>query len=42
VPLRGWPRLIFFQNGVDHAQPRAQLGPFDRTRPANTMVDGTG
>ena len=33
VPLLGWPRLVFFQNGVDHAQPRPQLGPLHRLLP---------
>src|ERR1035437_3656477 len=27
VPLLGWSLLVFFQNGVDHAYPRPQLGP---------------
>jgi hypothetical protein len=27
VPLLGWFGLVFFQNGVDHAHPRPQLGP---------------
>jgi hypothetical protein len=27
VPLFGWFALVFFQNGVDHAYPRPQLGP---------------
>ena len=31
VPLLGGPLLVVAQNGVDHAQPRAQLGPLDRT-----------
>jgi len=33
VPLPDWPPLVFFQNGVDHAQPRAQLGPLHRLLP---------
>src|ERR1019366_903800 len=26
-PLFGWLGLVFFQNRVDHADPRSQLGP---------------
>jgi hypothetical protein len=33
VPLLGWAVLVFFQNGVDYAEPRPQLGPFDRLLP---------
>jgi len=36
VPLSGWPPLVFFQNGVNHAQPRAQLGPLHRLLPLVT------
>src|SRR5271155_2024468 len=27
MPLLAWFGLVFFQNGVDHAYPRPQLGP---------------
>ena len=27
MPLLSWFGLVFFQNGVDHADPRFQLGP---------------
>ena len=33
VPLLGRPPLVIFQNGVDHTQPRPQLGPPDRLLP---------
>ena len=33
VPLLDWPLLVVAQNGVDHAQPRPQLGPPDRLLP---------
>jgi len=33
VPLLHWSLLVIFQNGVDHSQPRTQLGPIDRLLP---------
>jgi hypothetical protein len=33
VPLLGRPLLVVAKYGVDHAQPRPQLGPFDRLLP---------
>ena len=30
VPLLRRSLLVIFQNGIDHAQPRPQLGPLDR------------
>jgi hypothetical protein len=36
MPLLGWPRLVFFQNGVDHAHPRTQLGTLHRLLPLVT------
>ncbi len=33
VPLLRRSLLVIFQNGVDHAQPRPQLGPLDRLLP---------
>ncbi len=33
VPLLHRPLLVVCKNGVDHAQPRPQLGPLDRLLP---------
>jgi len=40
VPLLLRPLLVLFQNGVDHALPRSQLGPPDRLLPPVTGRQG--
>jgi hypothetical protein len=42
MPLLSWFGLVFFQNGVDHADPRFQLGPLGSIQFGTSGGEGLG